>query len=189
MFIKQKATKQKEERTHEEDEIDNETSSDPQYDVYEFAKSYNTEKKLELSDKIMFYLSDLPIGESYHVHTAKLSGILDQIANISRLRNKNLDGKVIDLVRRVKSLSILKTSLERMHQEALQSGQRERKMETSTEGKTSSSSQAEAKKERKKTTLKKDDKANVEEDAKKGLLPENIKFHLDSIREDPDQVI
>ena len=29
----------------------------------------------------------------------------------------------------------------------------------------------------------------VAEEIKKGLLPENIKFHLDSIREDPEQVI
>ena len=54
MFVKQKdashATKQKDEVLHEEDEIDN----DPQYDVYEFAKSYNKEKKLELNDKIIF---------------------------------------------------------------------------------------------------------------------------------------
>ena len=191
MFVKQKGashvTNQKDEVLHEEDEIDN----DPQYDVYEFAKSYNKEKKLELNDKIIFYLSDLPIGDSYHVHTAKLTGILDQIGQISRLKNKNLDGKVVDLVRRVKSLAIMKTSLERLYHDSLPGGQRERKIDSNTDRKPTAP-QAEEKTERQtKTTGAKNQKndINVAEEIKKGLLPENIKFHLDSIREDPEQVI
>ena len=191
MFVKQKgashATNQKDEVLHEEDEIDN----DPQYDVYEFAKSYNKEKKLELNDKIIFYLSDLPIGDSYHVHTAKLTGILDQIGQISRLKNKNLDGKVVDLVRRVKSLAIMKTSLERLYHDSLPGGQRERKIDSNTDRKPTAP-QAEEKTERQtKTKGAKNQKndINVAEEIKKGLLPENIKVHLDSIREDPEQVI
>ena len=196
MFVNQKgatkqrdashATNQKDEVLHEEDEIDN----DPQYDVYEFAKSYNKEKKLELSDKIIFYLSDLPIGDSYHVHTAKLSGILDQIGQIFRLKNKNLDGKVVDLVRRVKSLAIMKTSLERLYQDSLPGGQRERKIDSITDRKPTAA-QTEEKTERQTKTKgakNKNNDINVAEEIKKGLLPENIKFHLDSIREDPEQV-
>ena len=194
MFVKEKgatqqkdtshATKQNEEFLHTEDEIDN----DPQYDVYEFAKSYNKEKKLELNDKIIFYLSDLTIGDSYHVHTAKLTGILDQIGQISRLKNKNLDGKVVDLVRRVKSLAIMKTSLERLYQDSLPGGQRERKIDSNTDRKPQTEEKTERQTKTKGAKNKKND-LNVSEEIQKGLLPENIKFHLDSIREDPEQVM
>ena len=180
MFLKPKARTVNDESLHEEDEIDN----DPQYDVYEFAKSYNSEKKLDLNEKIMFYLSDLQIADSYHVHTTKLTGILDQIGNISRLKNKNLDGKVMDLVRRVKSLSIMKTSLDRLYQGAA-TEPRDRKIDTNTDRQTP---ETEAKTERKTKSktpgkgLRTNNEINVTEKMKKGLLPENIQLYLESIR-------
>ena len=76
---------------------------------------------MNLDKKVLFYLSELPIVDNYHTHMVKLTGVLDQIGSITTLKNQNIDLKIIDLVKRTKSLSVVKTSLDKLHHEAIRS--------------------------------------------------------------------
>jgi hypothetical protein len=76
---------------------------------------------LNLDKKVLFYLSELPIVDNHNNHMVKLTGVLDQIGSIASLKNQNIDLKIIDLVKRTKSLSVVKASLEKLHQEAIRS--------------------------------------------------------------------
>ena len=84
-----------------------------------FCRSYSTERNLNLDKKVIFYLSELPIKDETDAHLVKLTGVLDQIGAIGSLKKKEIDAKVLETVRRIKSLAIMKTGLEKLYLEAL----------------------------------------------------------------------
>ena len=57
-------------------------------------RSYAEEKNLDLSPKILFYLSEIPAKDDRRTHTAKLTGVLDQINSILSLKKKKVNVKV-----------------------------------------------------------------------------------------------
>lgn len=111
------------ENTIPDDAKDSKSSSeDSQVDSYEFIKAYVTEKNIKLNEKVMLYLMDLPIKDDLPKHLAKLTAVLDKIGDISKLENKEVNGKVIEAVKRIKTLTIMKTSLDKLYTDALAKG-------------------------------------------------------------------
>jgi hypothetical protein len=84
-------------------------------EVSEFIHSYIEEKNIPLDARILEHLSKLPICDEGQVkHFVHLTQILDKISEIALLDDKDLDKKVIDIIKRVKSLPVMKTSLNKL---------------------------------------------------------------------------
>jgi len=53
-------------------------------------QAYSGERGVTLNDKVTLYLMDLPIKDDLSIHLAKLTVIIDKIAEISKFQNKKV---------------------------------------------------------------------------------------------------
>ncbi len=181
-----------------------------------FCRSYSTERNLNLDKKVIFYLSELPIKDETDAHLVKLTGVLDQIGAIGSLKKKEIDAKVLEMVRRIKSLAIMKTGLEKLYLEALvgsanvedalagrnfnkETETRQTNTETRKKVAETRQSNTETRKTNtetrrtdtgtKKTAAKETKEATTGEVRKKGNLPDSIKDYLEHVRDNPEELI
>jgi hypothetical protein len=161
-------------------------------------------------------LSELPIKDETDAHLVKLTGVLDQIGAIGSLKKKEIDAKVLEMVRRIKSLAIMKTGLEKLYLEALvgsanvedalagrnfnkETETRQTNTETRKKVAETRQSNTETRKTNtetrrtdtgtKKTAAKETKEATTGEVRKKGNLPDSIKDYLEHVRDNPEELI
>jgi hypothetical protein len=161
-------------------------------------------------------LSELPIKDETDAHLVKLTGVLDQIGAIGSLKKKEIDAKVLETVRRIKSLAIMKTGLEKLYLEALvgsanvedalagrnfnkETETRQTNTETRKKVAETRQSNTETRKTNtetrrtdtgtKKTAAKETKEATTGEVRKKGNLPDSIKDYLEHVRDNPEELI
>jgi hypothetical protein len=161
-------------------------------------------------------LSELPIKDDTDAHLVKLTGVLDQIGAIGSLKKKEIDAKVLETVRRIKSLAIMKTGLEKLYLEALvgsanvedalagrnfneETVTRQTNTETRKKVAETRQSNTETRKTNtetrrtdtgtKKTAAKETKEATTGEVRKKGNLPDSIKDYLEHVRDNPEELI
>ena len=161
-------------------------------------------------------MSELPIKDDTDAHLVKLTGVLDQIGAIGSLKKKEIDAKVLETVRRIKSLAIMKTGLEKLYLEALvgsanvedalagrnfnkETETRQTNTETRKKVAETRQSNTETRKTNtetrrtdtgtKKTAAKETKEATTGEVRKKGNLPDSIKDYLEHVRDNPEELI
>ena len=161
-------------------------------------------------------MSELPIKDETDAHLVKLTGVLDQIGAIGSLKKKEIDAKVLETVRRIKSLAIMKTGLEKLYLEALvgsanvedalagrnfnkETVTRQTNTETRKKVAETRQSNTETRKTNtetrrtdtgtKKTAAKETKEATTGEVRKKGNLPDSIKDYLEHVRDNPEELI
>ena len=84
-------------------------------ELREFIQSYVEENKINLDSRILDHLASLPISESGKTkHMVHLTKVLDTIFEIAVMNNRDLDKKVIDVIKRVQSLPVMRTSLTKL---------------------------------------------------------------------------
>merc|ERR1712001_36508 len=84
-------------------------------ELREFIQSYVEENKINLDSRILDHLASLPISESGKTkHMVHLTKVLDTIFEIAVMNNHDLDKKVIDVIKRVQSLPVMRTSLTKL---------------------------------------------------------------------------
>ena len=79
----------------------------------EFIQSYVEEKDIVLDQRILDHLASLPITERAK-HMVHLTQVLDVIFEIALLDKPELDVKVLEVIKRVQSLPVMKTSLNKL---------------------------------------------------------------------------
>ncbi len=158
----------------------------------------------------------MPIKDETDAHLVKLTGVLDQIGAIGSLKKKEIDAKVLETVRRIKSLAIMKTGLEKLYLEALvgsahvedalagrnfdkETETRQTNTKTSKTVSETRQSNTETRKtntetrrtdaDTKKTAAKETKEATTGEVRKKGNLPDSIKDYLEHVRDNPEELI
>jgi uncharacterized protein YjgD (DUF1641 family) len=83
--------------------------------VAEFINSYVEAKKITLDPRILEHLSALPISDEGEAkHFVHLTQVLDKIYDLAVLDDAEIDKKVLEVIKRVKSLPIMKTSLNKL---------------------------------------------------------------------------
>jgi len=97
----------------ENNEVETEaTATNP---VAEFINSYVEAKKITLDPRILEHLSALPISDEGEAkHFVHLTQVLDKIYDLAVLDDAEIDKKVLEVIKRVKSLPIMKTSLNKL---------------------------------------------------------------------------
>jgi len=97
----------------ENNEVETEaTETNP---VAEFINSYVEAKKITLDPRILEHLSALPISDEGEAkHFVHLTQVLDKIYDLAVLDDAEIDKKVLEVIKRVKSLPIMKTSLNKL---------------------------------------------------------------------------
>lgn len=114
------------------------------FDLYEFCKEYSMDKFKVYNEKAIFYLSKIEVNLNDHVSIVKLTSVLDslgdlttskqvinnrqirfnfkwkwslfnKLTNITKLNlQKSLDDKAIEIIKRTKTLQVLKVSLDKL---------------------------------------------------------------------------
>merc|ERR1712018_833020 len=79
----------------------------------DFIQSYVEEKDIVLDQRILDHLASLPITERAK-HMVHLTQVLDVIFEIALLDKPELDVKVLEVIKRVQSLPVMKTSLNKL---------------------------------------------------------------------------
>ena len=83
--------------------------------MVEFIQSYVEEKSLPLDQRILDHLATLPVPEKKLTkHMVHLSQVLDVIFEIAIRDDPELDQKVLEVIKRVQSLPVMKTSLNKL---------------------------------------------------------------------------
>ena len=83
--------------------------------VTEFIQSYVEEKSFPLDQRILDHLASLPVPENKVTkHMVHLSQVLDVIFEIAIRDKPELDQKVLEIIKRVQSLPVMKTSLNKL---------------------------------------------------------------------------
>ena len=104
-----------------EDPKDNEVKTDDRNkekvsELEEFVQSYVKEKNIPLDSRIVKHLAELPVGEGgTPKHFVHLTQVLDKIHELALKDSPKLDAKVLDVIKRVKSLPIMLTSLNKLN--------------------------------------------------------------------------
>jgi len=99
----------------ETNEIETEDEQIETNPVEEFIKSYCEEKQIVLDPRILDHLSLLPISDEGEAkHFVHLTQVLDRIFELAILDDAEVDKKVLEVIKRVKSLPIMKTSLNKL---------------------------------------------------------------------------
>jgi len=92
-----------------------ETEANEKNPVAEFINSYVEAKKITLDPRILEHLSALPISDEGEAkHFVHLTQVLDKIYDLAILDDAEIDKKVLEVIKRVKSLPIMKTSLNKL---------------------------------------------------------------------------
>ena len=79
----------------------------------DFIQSYVEEKDIVLDQRILDHLASLPITERAK-HMVHLTQVLDVIFEIALLDKPELDVKVLEVIKRVQSLPVMKTSFNKL---------------------------------------------------------------------------
>jgi len=102
----------------ETNEIETEATEEEQPEanpVAEFIESYVEAKEITLDPRILEHLSALPISDEGEAkHFVHLTQVLDKIYKLATLDDPEVDKKVLEVIKRVKSLPIMKTSLNKL---------------------------------------------------------------------------
>ncbi len=89
--------------------------------VEEFVQSYVQEKEIVLDARIIQHLSSLPVSEEGEAkHFVHLTQVLDKIFDLAKMDDAEIDKKVLDIIKRVQSLPVMKTSLNKLKAEPVQ---------------------------------------------------------------------
>ena len=83
--------------------------------MVEFINSYVEEKGIKLDTRILEHLATLkpstPTDPKHYVH---LGGVIDVIYKLGQLNDAEIDKKTLDIIKRVKSVAVMKTSLAKL---------------------------------------------------------------------------
>merc|ERR1711935_119813 len=89
--------------------------------ITEFIDSYVEAKEITLDSRILEHLSVLPISDEGEVkHFVHLTQVLDKIFELATLDDPEVDKKVLDVIKRVKSLPIMKISLNKLNEPTIE---------------------------------------------------------------------
>ena len=84
--------------------------------VTDFIESYVKEKNIKLDSRILEHLANLPVSDEGEAkHYVHLTQVLDKIYDLGKLDDVETDKKVLDVIKRVKSLPVMKTSLNKLN--------------------------------------------------------------------------
>jgi len=85
--------------------------------ITEFIDSYVEAKGITLDSRILEHLSVLPLSDEGEAkHFVHLTQVLDKIFELATLDDPEVDKKVLDVIKRVKSLPIMKISLNKLNE-------------------------------------------------------------------------
>jgi len=99
----------------ESNEIETEDEQLETNPVAEFINSYVEAKEITLDPRILEHLSALPVSDEGEAkHFVHLTQVLDKIYQLGTLDDPAVDTKVLEVIKRVKSLPIMKTSLNKL---------------------------------------------------------------------------
>merc|ERR1712021_195682 len=89
--------------------------------ITEFIDSYVEAKEITLDSRILEHLSVLPISDEGEAkHFVHLTQVLDKIFELATLDDPEVDKKVLDVIKRVKSLPIMKISLNKLNEPTIE---------------------------------------------------------------------
>ena len=83
--------------------------------VADFINSYVEEKAIVLDPRILEHFANLPISDEGEAkHFVHLTAVLDKIYELAIMDDDEVNKKVLDIIKRVKSLPIMKISLNKL---------------------------------------------------------------------------
>ena len=90
-------------------------------EMVEFINSYVEEKGIKLDTRILEHLATLkPSTPSDPKHYVHLGGVLDVIYKLAQLNDAEIDKKTLDIIKRVNSVAVMKTSLAKLIKDSVE---------------------------------------------------------------------
>ena len=105
-----------EQKPTEEEKNEETTPEETTDEMVEFINSYVEEKQIKLDPRVLEHLATLKPAkpEDYPKHFVHLGQVLDTIYQLGQMDSTEIDQKTLEVIKRVQSLAVMKTSLNKL---------------------------------------------------------------------------